>query len=181
MGPRALISSPILRESAAPSPGSIACVPTPCRPAPPTPPKDPGSLSAAQSDGTFDKGTWVDLNYQPGNPLNTPSISQQQFGLWRPGRGLGDSTERYSTTFSFQATVNIDFQLSNVISANTGNGINISGSNGNVIAMNYIGTDPAGTSSTGFGNGANGILITGASFGESHWRSGSRDQQSDWQ
>ena len=51
-----------------------------------------------------------------------------------------------------------------MISGNSGNGINISGSNGNVIAMNYIGTDPAGTSPR-FGNRTNGILVTGASSG----------------
>ncbi len=66
--------------------------------------------------------------------------------------------------FPFQATLNIGFQLSNVISCNSGNGINISSSNGNVIAMNYIGTDPAGTSPT-FGNRTNGILVTGTSSG----------------
>ena len=74
-------------------------------------------------------------------------------------------TEATPTTFPYQATINIDFQLSNVISANSGNGINISGSNGNVIAMNYIGTDPAGSTNPDFGNGMNGILITGASSG----------------
>jgi hypothetical protein len=51
-----------------------------------------------------------------------------------------------------------------VISGNTGNGINISGCKGNVIAMNYIGTDPTGTIA-GFGNRMNGILVTGGSSG----------------
>jgi hypothetical protein len=115
-----------------------------------------------QSDGTFDKGTWVDLNY---NPTDTPNISSSNSVYGDQVVGLVVQPKGTPTTFSYQATVNIDFQLSNVISGNTGNGINISGSNGNVVAANYIGTNPAGTSSSGFGNGANGILITGASAG----------------
>jgi trimeric autotransporter adhesin len=114
-----------------------------------------------QSDGTFDKGTWVDLNY----PGNTPNISSSNSVYGDQVVGLVVQPKGTPTTFSYQATVNIDFQLSNVISANTGNGINISGSNGNVVAANYIGTNPGGTSSSGFGNGMNGILVTGASAG----------------
>jgi parallel beta-helix repeat protein len=113
-----------------------------------------------QSDGTFDKGTWVDLNYPTGN---TPNITSSNSVYGDQVVGLVVQPSGTPTSFSFQATVNIDFQLSNVISANSGNGVNISGSKGNVIAANYIGTNPAGTSSSGFGNGANGILVTGAS------------------
>jgi len=118
-----------------------------------------------QSDGTFDKGTWFDLNYQPGNPPNTPNITSSNSVYGDQVVGLVVQPNGTPTSFSYQATVNIDFQLSNVISANTGNGINISGSKGNVIAANYIGTNPAGTSSFGFGNRGNGILVTGASAG----------------
>jgi parallel beta-helix repeat protein len=114
-----------------------------------------------QSDGTFDKGTWVDLNY----PTNTPNISSSNSVYGDQVVGLVVQPKGTPTSFSYQATVNIDFQLSNVISANTGNGINISGSKGNIIAANYIGTNPAGTSISGFGNGINGILVTGASVG----------------
>jgi parallel beta-helix repeat protein len=114
-----------------------------------------------QTDGTFDQGTWVDLNY----PTNTPNISSSNSVYGDQVVGLVVQPKATPTSFSYQATVNIDFQLSNVISGNTGNGINISGSNGNVIAANYIGTNPAGTSSSGFGNGTNGILVTGASTG----------------
>ncbi len=96
-----------------------------------------------QSDGTFDKGTWVDLNYPTGN---TPNITSSNSVYGDQVVGLVVQPSATPTSFSFQATVNIDFQLSNVISANSGNGVNISGSNGNVIAMNYIGTDPSGTS-----------------------------------
>jgi parallel beta-helix repeat protein len=115
-----------------------------------------------QSDGTFDKGTWVDLNYYP---TNAPNISSSNSVYGDQVVGLVVQPNATPTTFSYQATVNIDFQLSNVISGNTGNGINISGSKGNVIAANYIGTDPTGTNSFGFGNGMNGILVTGASAG----------------
>ncbi len=110
-----------------------------------------------QSDGTFDKGTWVDLNYHPAGPNVTSSNSV--YGNQVVGLVVA------STSFPFQATVNIGFRKSNVISSNSGNGINISGSNGNVVAMNYIGTDPSGSANHGFGNSANGILVTGASSG----------------
>jgi hypothetical protein len=114
-----------------------------------------------QSNGSFDKGTWVDLNY----PTNTPNISSSNSVYGDQVVGLVVQPNGTPTTFSYQATVNIDFQLSNVISANTGNGINISGSKGNIIAANYIGTNPSGTSTSGFGNGMNGILVTGAAAG----------------
>ena len=69
-----------------------------------------------QSDGTFDKGTWVDLNY----PTNTPNISSsssvygdQVVGRWF-NRTYADHvlTRRRSTSTS----------ALNVISANSGNG-----------------------------------------------------------
>ena len=112
------------------------------------------------SDGTFDKGTWVNLNFTglPGSIASSNSVYGDQVV------GLVADPNAIPSTFSFQATVDIDFQLSNVISANSGNGISISNSKANVIAMNYIGTDPSGTN-LGFGNGMNGVLVTGASTG----------------
>jgi parallel beta-helix repeat protein len=110
-----------------------------------------------QSDGSFDKGTWVDLNYSPAVAKSVTS-SNSVYGNQVVGLVVAQ------TSFPFQATVNIDFQRSNVISGNSGNGISISGSKGNVIAMNYIGTDPTGLIA-GFGNGMNGILVTGGSSG----------------
>ncbi len=59
---------------------------------------------------------------------------------------------------AYQATVNLDFQLSNVISGNGGNGIGIYGASDNRIAMNNIGTDATGTLRRG--NAKNGILLT---------------------
>jgi parallel beta-helix repeat protein len=123
-----------------------------------------GSTNAAQgswvsvrrnSDGTFDKGTWVDLNY-PDTPDSIAS-SNSVYGNEVVGLVIG------AQLFAYEATVNIAFQLSNVISGNSGNGIKISGSKGNVIAMNYIGTDPSGSTNATYGNGINGILVTGAS------------------
>ncbi len=108
------------------------------------------------SDGTFDKGTWVDLNY-PNTP-NSVTSSNSVYGNQIVGLVIG------ANPFAFQATLEIAFQLSNVIASNNGNGISISNSKGNVISMNYIGIDPAGTCS-GFGNGMNGVLITGGSSG----------------
>src|SRR5262245_30625374 len=63
--------------------------------------------------------------------------------------------------FAYQATVKTDFQLSNVIGGNGGNGISLDHSSDNRIAMNYIGTDATGTLDRG--NAQNGILVTGSS------------------
>ncbi len=109
------------------------------------------------SDGTFNRGTWVDLNFQPSN---TPGVTSSNSVYGNQVVGLVAT----DPAFSYQADVSIDFQTSNVISANSGNGISISGSSGNVIAMNYIGTDPTGAL-PGFGNQMNGILLAGASSG----------------
>ncbi len=121
------------------------------------------------ADGSFDEGFWVDLNY-PGIP-GVVTSSNSVYGNTVVGLVIG------ATPLAYQAQVNTEFQLSNVISRNRGNGINIMGARENVIAMNYIGTDPAGSTATGFGNGANGILVTsraadnligGQSFGDNN-------------
>jgi parallel beta-helix repeat protein len=64
---------------------------------------------------------------------------------------------------SSAVSVNIQFQLSNVISGNRGNGIALYGASNDRIAMNNIGTDVTGTEARG--NGQNGILITRGAFG----------------
>jgi len=51
--------------------------------------------------------------------------------------------------------------VANVISANRGNGIELSGSSGNTVVSNRIGTNPAG--SRAIPNGGNGIVLTGRS------------------
>ena len=68
-----------------------------------------------------------------------------------------------SDMFPMQATINVGFQLSNVISGNGGNGIGIYGASGNQIAMNYIGTNAGGTLKRG--NAKNGILVTDGARG----------------
>lgn len=102
------------------------------------------------SDGTFDKGAWVDLDYDGAEGFTS---NDSVYGNYVVGFASG------SSTIPYQAELNINFQLSNVIAGNRANGIAVMGSHDNVIAMNYIGTDPSGTA-TGFGNGANGVLVT---------------------
>lgn len=104
------------------------------------------------SDGTFNNGAWVNLNY-PNTPGSSAS-SNSVYGDYVVGVVSG------TDAFPFQAKVNVGFQLSNVISGNRVNGIAIMGASDNVIAMNYIGTDPAGSATAGFGNGAQGVLVT---------------------
>lgn len=103
------------------------------------------------ADGTFDDGVWVDLEY-PGAP-GTVCSSNSVYGFQVVGV-VGGAQE-----FSFQAVINVGFQLSNVISGNRGHGILVAGSDRNVVAMNAIGTDPAGAA-TGFGNGGCGVVLT---------------------
>jgi trimeric autotransporter adhesin len=104
-------------------------------------------------DGSFESGAWVNLNYPGVDPSTSIASSNSVAGNQVVGIV-------FSTTgaFSFQATVNTGFQLSNVISGNGGNGIGIYGSDDNQIAMNFIGTDASGTLQRG--NAQNGILVT---------------------
>ena len=107
-------------------------------------------------DGSFGPAVWVNLNY-PGMPRpRSPPMP------WPATRSSGSSS-RARASFSYQATVNIGFQLSNVISGNGGNGIGIYGASGNQIAMNNIGTDASGTLKRG--NAKNGILVTDGATG----------------
>ena len=110
-----------------------------------------------KADSSFGLGLWVDLNY----PSTAPGIlsANSVYGYNVVGIVAG------SPTFSFQSTINIGFQLSNVISGNLGNGISLNGSNANTVAMNYIGTDIHGSTNPAFGNALNGILITGGATG----------------
>lgn len=105
-------------------------------------------------DGSFSDAEWAQLTYSETSVASSNSVyGQQVVGIVVDG----------DSTFSFQATVNLDFQLSNVISANRGNGIGIYGSHRNVVSMNFIGSDPNGSDAAGFGNTQNGILITSRS------------------
>jgi hypothetical protein len=102
------------------------------------------------ADGSFGDATWVDLSYPSveGGVTSNSVAGNQVVGIVLADTG----------TFSYQATVNIGFQLSNVISSNGGNGVGIYGSHENQVAMNYIGTDATGTLRRG--NKKNGILVT---------------------
>jgi hypothetical protein len=101
-------------------------------------------------DGSFGVGTWTDLNFPgtTGLTSNNSVAGNQAVGIILSSSG----------TFSYQATVNVGFQLSNVIGGNGGNGVGIYGGSLNVVAMNNIGTDATGTIK--LGNAQNGILIT---------------------
>lgn len=101
-------------------------------------------------DGTFGNAVWVNLNDPAGSGITS---ANSVYGNQEVGVVIGSSG-----TLSYQATVNIGFQLSNVISGNGGNGIGVYGANDNQIAMNFIGTDATGT--IALGNAKNGILVT---------------------
>lgn len=107
-------------------------------------------------DGTFGPATWVDLNYPGIDPADNVTSSNAVIGNQVVGLVVGDDGP-----ISYQATINVEFQLSNVISGNGDNGIGLYAAHDNRIAMNYIGTDVTGTIDVG--NAKSGILITSAS------------------
>ena len=102
------------------------------------------------SDGSFGPSVWVNLNdsHVPGVVSSNSVAGNEVVGVVF---GPGGVT-------SYQAAINVGFQLSNVISGNMGNGIGVYGANDNQIAMNFIGTDATGTIPVG--NKQNGILVT---------------------
>jgi hypothetical protein len=107
------------------------------------------------TDGSFGNGVWVDLNY--------PGVTGVASANSVAGNQVVGVVFASSGNFSYQASVNTGFQLSNVISGNGGNGIGIYGANANQIAMNFIGTDASGTIRRG--NAKNGILVTNGAVG----------------
>src|SRR4051812_43100789 len=97
------------------------------------------------SAGTFGDSTWVNLNQDVypnhhGLSFATSVYGNQVTGVVAPSNPPFDS---------FQVTLtNPNFTLSNIISGNGGDGIEIDGS-GNTVAMNNIGTDVSGTVAIG--------------------------------
>jgi hypothetical protein len=100
------------------------------------------------TDGSFGPAAWVNLNGSGQNAGVAGVFGYQLVGTASGGNGQ----------FAYQNTINVGFQLSNVISGNGGNGIGIYGSSGDQIAMNAIGTDVTGTKARA--NGKNGIFVT---------------------
>ncbi|MFM8497367.1 MAG: hypothetical protein ACKOEM_17865, partial [Planctomycetia bacterium] len=107
-----------------------------------------------QSGGSFGDMAWVDLA-PPESATGVDGLpsANSVYGNVVVGIVLGESSSA-----SYQAQVNVGFQLSNVIGGNRGNGITIAGANDNQVAMNFIGTSFSGTAAVP--NQANGILIT---------------------
>jgi hypothetical protein len=92
-----------------------------------------------ESDGNTVAGNWIGLD-----ATGTRSVAGSNIGVLIGGQanvigtdsdGVNDALER------------------NVISGNQGDAIRISGGNDNVVAGNYIGTDPNGTTIANLGNG----------------------------
>jgi hypothetical protein len=107
-------------------------------------------------DNTFGEATWVDLNYPGISAVTNITSSNAVYGNQVVGLVIGTDGP-----ISYQATIDIEFQLSNVISGNGDNGIGLYTASDNNIAMNYIGTDVTGT--IDLGNAKSGILVTSAS------------------
>lgn len=105
-------------------------------------------------DGSFGTPQWTTLSY-PGSRVTSDNsiFGNQVVGVATVG----------TSVISYQATINSGFQLSNVINSNGTNGIEINGSNNNIVRMNDIGTDASGN--VALANKQNGILITNQSKG----------------
>jgi hypothetical protein len=114
-----------------------------------------GSLVSVRRDpdGSFGPGAWVDLN----DPVGASGVSITSANSVAGNQVVGVVIGGQGVT-SYQATVNVGFQRSNVIGGNGGNGIGLYGANDNQIAMNFIGTDATGTLRRG--NARNGLLVT---------------------
>ena len=113
-----------------------------------------------QTDGSFGDMTWVELD----PPESVTGVS----GLPSANSVYGNAVvgivlNNEGSPVSYQAEVNVGFQLSNVISGNVGNGVAIVGANDNRVAMNNIGTSFAGTAAAP--NRGNGILVTNRASG----------------
>jgi trimeric autotransporter adhesin len=113
-----------------------------------------------QTDGSFGDMTWVELD----PPESVTGVS----GLPSANSVYGNAVvgivlNNEGSPVSYQAEVNVGFQLSNVISGNVGNGVAIVGANDNRVAMNNIGTSFAGTAAVP--NRGNGILVTNRASG----------------
>lgn len=92
------------------------------------------------------------------NPSN--KIAGNYIGLTAGGSAAGNGTDGVGILNSASNTVGGTVAADrNVVSANTGNGIGVTGSNasGNIIQGNYVGTDPTGTVAAP--NQGDGILI----------------------
>ena len=113
-----------------------------------------------QTDGSFGDMTWVELD----PPESVTGVS----GLPSANSVYGNAVvgivlNNEGSPVSYQAEVNVGFQLSNVISGNVGNGVAIVGANANRVTMNNIGTSFAGTAAAP--NRGNGILVTNRASG----------------
>jgi parallel beta-helix repeat protein len=128
-----------------------------------------GLRFAAGAGGSQLLGVAVDGASGSGVTLNAGSVTldSDYIGLDLAGRAFGNHGDGVrATATSSRDLIGLNSAgasgvVANVISANTGSGIALSGSSGNTVVSNRIGTNPAGTSA--IGNGGNGISITGGS------------------
>ncbi len=95
---------------------------------------------------------------------SSTTVADNYIGLWENGltieanRGDGVLILAGANNNTIGVASTVAFQLSNVISGNRANGVRISGSSGNVVAANYIGTDASGQ--IPLGNVGQGIRLT---------------------
>jgi len=112
-----------------------------------------------QADGSFGAMTWQELS----PPASVTGVSGLPSANSVYGNAVVGIVLGSGAAASYQARVDVGFQPSNVISGNRGSGVTVAGASDNAIAMNLIGTNPAGTAAVP--NRGNGILITNRSTG----------------
>lgn len=105
------------------------------------------------ADGSFGVVEFKELQYSGLDPATHSTRADSVYGNQVVGVVIGQGG-----VTPYQSKLDFEFQLSNVISNNMGNGIGVYGSSRNQISMNYIGTDLAGAKA--LTNGMNGIFLT---------------------
>ena len=107
-----------------------------------------------QADGSFGPMTWQELS----PPVSVTGVNGLPSANSVYGNAVVGIVLGSSGAAGYQARVDVGFQPSNVISGNRGSGVTVAGGVDNAIAMNLIGTNPAGTAAVS--NRGNGILVT---------------------
>ena len=101
-------------------------------------------------------GNTVDGNFIGTDASGTGAATSQSSGINISGSGNLIGTDSGGVNDGIER---------NIISGNPGNGVEISGGTGNVVAGNYIGTDPTGTTTANLGNKFAGVFFHNTTSG----------------
>jgi hypothetical protein len=121
------------------------------------PPISNNVISGNAGDGVFIGGTGTTGNLVEGNFIGVRGVGLSVITIPNGAHGVSVTDGASGNTIGGAA----DQNLGNVISTNKHDGIFIGDGNSNVVASNFIGTDPSGRQS--FGNSLDGVEVSGGS------------------